>query len=251
MTTPPLVSIICVSYEESKDRIDYTLKSIINQNFIDKEIIIIDGGSSSNSLKYFEKYLPYIKHFISKKDNGIFDAMNIGLSYASGLWINFMNFGDSFYEKNTLNTIFSKNLRNYDLIYGNVLNLKYGHRKYANKITKRILYQHNICHQSLFARKKIFDLIGNFETKYKTGGDPDWILRACSAGFKFMYLDMTICNYADDGLSSEWSLDKRLRILKKHYTVAERIIYWLYYLPLRAYKRILARNFSLPKSWIS
>lgn len=73
----PKVSIITVCYNEESD-IENTCKSVIFQNYDNYEWIVVDGGSTDNTLKILDKYKSNISILISKKDNGVYDAMNGG-----------------------------------------------------------------------------------------------------------------------------------------------------------------------------
>lgn len=100
----PKVSIITVTYN-CESFVEQTLLSCINQTYENKELIVIDGESSDNTLSKIKKNENKLDVIISEKDNGIFDAMNKGISIASGEWIIFMNAGDSFVSKTTLSEL--------------------------------------------------------------------------------------------------------------------------------------------------
>ena len=93
----PKISIITICYNE--DRVEDTCKSVIAQTFKDYEWIFIDGGSNEKYLEIHDKYKSYMSVFISEKDSGIYNAMNKGLSFATGEFVVFMNAGDCFYDE--------------------------------------------------------------------------------------------------------------------------------------------------------
>ena len=92
-----LLSIITV-VKNDEQNIQKTIKSIISQKKINYEYIIIDGKSTDNTLNKILKYKNKINKIISKKDKGIYDAMNKGLKIANGEVIVFCNSGDFFYK---------------------------------------------------------------------------------------------------------------------------------------------------------
>ena len=98
------VSIITVTYN-CESLVEKTLLSCINQTYENRELIVIDGKSTDNTLRKIEKYGNEIGVITSKKDNGIFDAMNKGIRMANGSWIIFMNAGDSFVSDTTLSEL--------------------------------------------------------------------------------------------------------------------------------------------------
>ena len=88
-----LLSIITVVKNDEKN-IQKTIKSVIDQKNIKYEYIVIDGKSKDNTLKKIKKFKNKIHKIISKKDNGIYDAMNKGIKIAKGDIIVFCNSGD-------------------------------------------------------------------------------------------------------------------------------------------------------------
>jgi glycosyltransferase involved in cell wall biosynthesis len=89
------ISIVTVVYNAVND-IERTIKSIINQQGVDIEYIVIDGGSTDGTLAVLEKYKSYIHKLVSEPDKGIYDAMNKGLALTTGDWVQFKNAGDWF-----------------------------------------------------------------------------------------------------------------------------------------------------------
>ena len=116
----PLVSIVTVVYN-GEVFLEKTIQSVINQSYSNIEYIIIDGGSTDETVDIIKKYEDRIDYWVSEIDSGIYDAMNKGIDLASGDWINFMNAGDSFVGCNVLlNLNYFLSDINYDIIYGDV-----------------------------------------------------------------------------------------------------------------------------------
>ena len=92
MVTSPILSIVTVTLNNSNGLFK-TLKSIDNklQNY---ELILVDGGSTDNTLDIISLYSNIIKFHVSEPDNGIYDAMNKGISHCTGFYIWFVNSGD-------------------------------------------------------------------------------------------------------------------------------------------------------------
>ena len=82
-----------------------TLDSIRALDYKEKETIVIDGGSTDNSRDVMAANSDIIDVGISERDSGIYNAMNKGLGYATGDYVVFMNAGDMFADKNTLNVV--------------------------------------------------------------------------------------------------------------------------------------------------
>ena len=100
----PIISLITITFN-SQETIQSTLDSIFNQSFQDFEHIIIDGGSSDNTLNIIENHDIKTSKLISEKDNGIYDALNKGIRESKGRYIGILHSEDIFFSNETLNLI--------------------------------------------------------------------------------------------------------------------------------------------------
>ena len=91
----PDFSVITVSFN-SEDTIERTINSVLSQKNIDYEYIIIDGKSTDSTCNIINKYSKRINRIISEKDNGLYDAMNKGITLSRGKYIFIIN-SDDFY----------------------------------------------------------------------------------------------------------------------------------------------------------
>ena len=220
-------SIVVVSYN-AENSIENTLKSILNQEFSDYEIVCIDGKSTDSTLSIIKKYSSLYKNitYISEKDNGIYDAMNKGIKRSNGEYIFFLNCGDEFYNENVLSTV-KLNLMNNeaDIIYGNSVSIVDGIEvvKCVRKINNFMFLQDKtICHQAIFAKKKVFEVNGYFNLNYKLCSDFEWLLKCYKSKLKFKYIDFNICYYDLNGVSSSEKsfntmLEEHTKILNENY----------------------------------
>lgn len=96
----PKISIVTPSYNQGK-YIEQTIDSILSQNYPNLDYIIIDGGSSDNSPEIIRKYEKYLSYWVSEKDKGQSDAINKGISKASGKIFNWIN-SDDWLRENVL-----------------------------------------------------------------------------------------------------------------------------------------------------
>ena len=115
----PKFSIITVTYNAEKVLED-TILSVISQTYHHVEYIIVDGGSEDKTLSIIDRYRSRIHTVVSEPDKGLYDAMNKGISLATGDYLCFLNAGDCFHEDNTLqqmiHTIIGNELP--DVLYG-------------------------------------------------------------------------------------------------------------------------------------
>ena len=86
----PLISVVIPSFNQAK-YIEKSILSVLNQDYPNKELIIIDGGSNDGTVEILKKYDGYIKYWISENDKGQSDALNKGFKVCSGdiyAWLN-------------------------------------------------------------------------------------------------------------------------------------------------------------------
>ena len=97
----PTFSVITVCYN-AEATIEDTIQSVISQTYHHVEYIIIDGASKDHTMDIVNRYRDRIAIVVSEPDKGIYDAMNKGISLATGNYLCFLNAGDSFHEDDTL-----------------------------------------------------------------------------------------------------------------------------------------------------
>lgn len=97
------ISIITPSFNQG-EYIEQTIDSVLSQNYPGLEYIIIDGGSTDNTVEVIKKYEKHLAYWVSEKDEGQSDAINKGLGVATGEVINWIN-SDDYYEKGALTAI--------------------------------------------------------------------------------------------------------------------------------------------------
>lgn len=96
----PKISIVTPSFNQG-EYIEETIRSILLQNYPNLEYIIIDGGSTDNTVEIIKKYSKYLTYWVSEKDAGQSDAINKGIQKTTGQLFNWLN-SDDYLEKNAL-----------------------------------------------------------------------------------------------------------------------------------------------------
>jgi glycosyltransferase involved in cell wall biosynthesis len=200
----PLISVIIPTFNAAKTLKD-TLDSVINQDYGNKEIWLIDGVSTDNTLEIICDYAAsyaYI-HWQSEKDKGIFDAMNKGIGLARGEWLYFLGADDVLYTHDVFSKIFGTSLPiAHDIIYGNAWLASKG-QVYAGEFSIDRITKENICHQAMFYHKRVFEKYPRYIIEYKAFAD--WYLNMQCFGdttLRIQYIDCIIANYNEYGFSA-------------------------------------------------
>lgn len=243
------ISIITVCFNESQERISYTLDSIVGQSYPSIECVIVDGGSNSETKRAYEQYLNRIDKFISEPDKGIYDAMNKGIKASTGEWLIFMNIGDRFHDSNVLiNMINFIKGKTGDLVCGDILRDGRERIFYPNRFLRGYLCYHSICHQAILARKSIFDVIGNFDISFRLVADRDWVFRAIKAGFKYVHTSVVVCDWELGGVCFDYRIEEiELQKYRVEYFFSfERTIYRYLWFAEKVIIRIKTLNFAIP-----
>ncbi len=249
MTNEPLVSIICVTKNESAERVNKTLESILGQSWSRKEIIIVDGCSDEEALQHLNVYKKQITTFISKPDNGVFEAMNKGIYAASGEWLVFMNMGDTFAEPEIMKKVLSFADGEREILYGDVYwEERRKTSKFVKKPNKFSFFLRVICHQTMFIRKDLFDRFGGYAEDFVLGGDTDWGVMAASEGVQFYHTGLIVARYAGGGISTNRDLlkEERSRIFKHRFNRQEQLFFFVYSFFFRFYRRLQLGDSSIP-----
>lgn len=222
------ISVITVCLN-TKDTIEETLLSIFNQTFKDIEIIVIDGASKDGTLEIIDKYKDKITHFVSESDNGIYDAMNKGIKLATGDFICFLNAGDTFYDTSIFEKVEKKLIQNPEckFIFGDAEYISKENSKivsYENIKNEFSIIFDNICHQSIFYHKSLFEQFGLFSQDFKIYADWDFNINCLAKNkVKAMYLPLTICKFQLGGTCSNHESKKICKrekqlLIEKYYS---------------------------------
>lgn len=170
----PLITVVTVVYN-GVATLEQTILSVINQTYDNVEYIIIDGASTDGTLDIIKKYENKIDYWQSEPDKGIYDAMNKGTGLSNGLWINFMNSGDLFFQNTTIESVFYENLAEYDVVYGNVVN-KWSVGLEVKYPLEKMYPEMPFSHQSCFTKTQLVKKY-KFNTDYKIAADREMFYR--------------------------------------------------------------------------
>ena len=197
-------SIITVSFNSEKT-IEQTINSVLKQDYINLEYIIIDGASTDKTVDIIKQYAEIDNriHFVSEPDNGIYDAMNKGIRLATGNVIGLLN-SDDYYEPSALQCIADHipEGTEYFVIYGMARFLK------NEKETMVVLNNHNnlpekmIMHPASFVSSSIYEKY-QYDTEYKSAADYDLFIKLYNDdNITFVPVYSIITNFRIGGMSS-------------------------------------------------
>jgi glycosyltransferase involved in cell wall biosynthesis len=198
----PLISVVIVVYN-AESTIGHAINSVLQQTYDRIELLIIDGKSTDSTIPVIKSYADKINYFVSEKDEGIYDAMNKGIAAAQGEWVFFLGADDTFYTASVLQEIFgSADLNHIDLLYGDV-EFSSNKRRYGAQKNYRQLIEQNICHQAIFYKRRLFQLAGNYNTRYSILADYEMNLRVFGQSrFKTNYISLLVTSFNDKGTSN-------------------------------------------------
>lgn len=167
----PLVSIITPSFNQAR-YLEATIQSVLSQDYPYIEYMVIDGASTDDSVEIIRKYQDRFVYWASEKDSGQADAINKGLSRATGEIIAWLN-SDDYYLPNTISRVvktFNEN-PNVLMVYGDVLAVdEHGQAINALKY-KQLSLEHLLCFQiigqsSVFFQRKAYEKTGELDPTF-------------------------------------------------------------------------------------
>ena len=210
------ISIITVSFNSAKT-IKETIESILIQDYNNIEYIIIDGGSSDETIDIVKSYGKKISYFISEKDNGIYDAMNKGIKAATGDIIGILN-SDDFYPNSFVLSNVARSFEKYncDAVYGDLVYVKAKDatqiKRYwqaGNYNTSKIKNGWMLPHPTFFVKKVMYDRHGLYNSALKRAADYEMILKLLyKENISVHYIPMILVKMRMGGASNSTFLNR-------------------------------------------
>ncbi len=227
MTMKPKISVVTINYNNA-NALSKTIESVINQNYTNKEYIIIDGQSTDGSIEIINNYRSHITTAVIEPDIGPYNAMNKGLTLASGDYIIFINSGDRLVE-GILNRVFISESENADVIYGNfyvTLNDKIQYIADLPSIPGiSFFYDSNINHQSVFIKTSIHKQ-HPYDESFKIAADFNLFFNLLiKDNHSYRFVNEPISYYDLSGISAnqkyhDQHTEERTRVLSSYLSMA-------------------------------
>jgi glycosyltransferase involved in cell wall biosynthesis len=201
----PLISIIVAVFNGAKT-LERCIDSVVQQSYPNKELIIIDGGSTDGTVELLKAYQKNISYWISEPDNGIYEAWNKGLTHASGDWVAFLG-ADDIYLPDALQAYAGYLLEHQNmqldyvssrvnLVRDNVVIRTIG-KPWSWNAFRRYM---NVAHVGSLHSKALYKKYDVYDTGYKICADYELLLRP-RASLKAGFLNMPTVNMNIGGAS--------------------------------------------------
>lgn len=246
------ISVITVSFN-SAEFIKSAIESVLSQSYSDIEYIVIDGSSTDGTHSIIKSYSDSISHFVSEPDKGIYDAMNKGLTLATGDVIGILN-SDDFYPNNNVITdvvkVFNENPST-EMVLGNVdfvspAQLDKPIRFYSSFKFEpwKMRFGFMPAHPGAFIRRSAYEKVGDYKLGYKIAADFEWFVRAFFVQkLSYVKLNKTLVRMREGGVStsglkSYWVISNEVVRALKDNGIYSNLLFVLMRLPIKAFHKL-------------
>ena len=227
MTT---VSVITICLNAAKT-IEQTIKSVRGQTYSHIEHVIIDGGSNDGTLAIIDRYRDSVDYIVSERDHGLYHAMNKGIRAATGDILFFLNADDRFVDGEVVTDVVAafREDNALEIVYGDVLwDIEGKLRRWVqpDQFSRRSLAGRTVCHQAVFARRKLLEGDNGFNEEFRVVSDLDWLIRMAEQEVRLRHIDRDIAVLGIEGRSNntQWEFERR-RMMQRYYSNRE-IFLW-------------------------
>lgn len=206
----PLITVIVAVFNGAKT-FQQCIDSFSNQNYLNKQLIIIDGGSNDGTVELIALNKNTISYAVSENDSGIYNAWNKGLKYVKGEWILFLGADDFFLEGDVLSRLSSELVHipsSILLAYAKVALIGFNDKHIFDVGEPwegmKSLFLKGLClpHQGVLHRRELFEKHGNFNESFLIAGDYELLLRELKTSSAVFIPNITITGMRQGGISS-------------------------------------------------
>ena len=210
------ISVIVATYNDAIG-LEKSLNSVAGQTHAEYvELIIIDGGSSDETLDVINRHANIISKWVSEPDNGVADAYNKGVREASGKWVYFLNAGDIFYKSSSLEEIIPKLPDSYDVCSCVVMALD--GKRFEGRFSWRLLAKNVVHHQGLVYKLEYLRRYPYNDQYKRYGHDHEHNMFIWKRRDPVYYLDLVIAVWSYGGISdrANWQDYKQEFLIRKN-----------------------------------
>ena len=212
------------------------LESVLAQTWSPLEHVIVDGASTDGTRELIARWSPHLR-FVSEPDRGLYDAMNKGLALVSESesYVLFLNADDTFSAPDAVERVM-RGAAGEDLVYARLERwdeeLDY-RDAIGREVTARDLVFGMACHhQTVFCKRRVFDVVGNFDLRYRIAADYAWMVRAfLRSDISRRFVPEVVAVMRRGGVSDRRYLDsvrERWQIVRRHYGALDLLRYSAY-----------------------
>ena len=187
----PRITVVTPSFNQGQF-IEETIVSVIGQNYANLEYIVMDGGSSDNTVEIIKRYEKHISYWQSAEDGGQAAAINAGFARASGTILAWLN-SDDFYLPGTLRDVAARlDTAKNQLLLGNCFHFfqnsarAAGSDVVAHHAKSNLLLWDYIVQPSAFWTRRTWEKTGELNEQLHFAFDWEWFIRARQAETEFM-----------------------------------------------------------------
>ena len=206
----PLISVIIAVFNGA-DQLMRSIGSVVDQTYPNKELVIMDGGSTDGTVDLIQANRHKINYWESQPDCGIYHAWNKALTHTRGDWIYFLGADDYLCHLNVFKDIvpyLTACARKTRIVYGAVHFVAADGRIVGTygqpwgSLQKRFKEVMCIPHQGIFHHQALFKMHGKFNESYQIAGDYELLLRELKTGRAEFIPDVLVANMQIGGKSS-------------------------------------------------
>jgi glycosyltransferase involved in cell wall biosynthesis len=206
----PLISVIVAVYN-GKATLQQCIDSVAQQTYPNKELIIIDGGSTDGTVDLINANRKKIAYWVSEPDHGIYNAWNKGMERSKGEWICFLGADDFLWNNQVLErmaTHLEKLPSGISVAYGQIMLLSIdGHELHVvgepwQEVKEQFKQYMSIPHQAVMHRRSLFEQHGKFDESFCIAGDYELLLRELKTGDAVFIPDIVMAGMRAGGISS-------------------------------------------------
>lgn len=218
------VSIITATYNSEKYLTDCLL-SVKKQSHHDIEHIVVDGKSSDGTLKIINRNRDHIAHVISETDRGMYDAINKGLSLATGDIVGILNSDDMLASEDVIaNIVACFENSDTDSVYGDLEFVDPEDIDVITRIWKGVTYNRNRfrwgwmpAHPTFYMKRSLLTSFGKYENHYYSAADYEFMARYLfKHKISSVYLEQMVVKMRTGG-ASNGNIKRRLRANRRDY----------------------------------
>lgn len=203
---------IVLAVRNGQSTLDQCLQSIACQTHANREVIVVDGGSTDGSVDIIRRHTGMIEFWCSEPDRGIYHAWNKGLERARGDWICFLGADDYLWAPDTLKRLAPILARTYPpvrVVYGEVAVVNEHGAEMARAgedwSSAKRRFRQIMClpHTGLMHHRSLFEAHGRFDESYRIGGDYEMLLRELRSGEAQFAAGLVVAGMRHGGVSSD------------------------------------------------